>query len=65
MVTFLPVSLNITDKQMLIVEGGRIASHKIGFSEINVFVCQKEYFKATYQAEPACWNIVPSPPIII
>jgi len=33
MATFLPISLNITDKQILIVGGGRIASHKIGFLE--------------------------------
>lgn len=30
---FLPISLNITDKKILIVGGGRIASHKIGFLE--------------------------------
>lgn len=30
---FLPVSLNITDKKILIIGGGRIASHKIGFLE--------------------------------
>lgn len=31
--TFLPVSINITDKKILIIGGGRIASHKIGFLE--------------------------------
>jgi precorrin-2 dehydrogenase/sirohydrochlorin ferrochelatase len=31
--TFLPISLNITNKKILIVGGGRIASHKIGFLE--------------------------------
>lgn len=31
--TFLPISLNITDKKILIIGGGRIASHKIGFLE--------------------------------
>jgi precorrin-2 dehydrogenase / sirohydrochlorin ferrochelatase len=31
--TFLPISLNITDKKILLVGGGRIASHKIGFLE--------------------------------
>ena len=30
---FLPISLNVTDKKMLIVGGGRIAGHKIGFLE--------------------------------
>lgn len=30
---FLPISLNITDKKILIIGGGRIASHKIGFLE--------------------------------
>ena len=30
---FLPVSINITGKKILIVGGGRIASHKIGFLE--------------------------------
>lgn len=31
--TFLPISINITDKKILLVGGGRIASHKIGFLE--------------------------------
>ena len=31
--TFLPISLNITDKKILLIGGGRIASHKIGFLE--------------------------------
>jgi precorrin-2 dehydrogenase/sirohydrochlorin ferrochelatase len=31
--TFLPISINITDKKILIIGGGRIASHKIGFLE--------------------------------
>ena len=31
--TFLPISLNITDKKVLLIGGGRIASHKIGFLE--------------------------------
>ncbi len=31
--TFLPVSLNVTGKKILLVGGGRIASHKIGFIE--------------------------------
>lgn len=30
---FLPISLNITDKKILLIGGGRIASHKIGFLE--------------------------------
>jgi precorrin-2 dehydrogenase/sirohydrochlorin ferrochelatase len=30
---FLPISINITDKKILIIGGGRIASHKIGFLE--------------------------------
>lgn len=30
---FLPVSINITDKNILIIGGGRIAGHKIGFLE--------------------------------
>jgi precorrin-2 dehydrogenase/sirohydrochlorin ferrochelatase len=30
---YIPISLNITDKQILIIGGGRIASHKIGFIE--------------------------------
>jgi precorrin-2 dehydrogenase/sirohydrochlorin ferrochelatase len=30
---FLPVSINITDKKILIIGGGRIAHHKIGFLE--------------------------------
>jgi precorrin-2 dehydrogenase/sirohydrochlorin ferrochelatase len=30
---YLPISINITDKQILIIGGGRIASHKIGFLE--------------------------------
>ena len=29
--TFLPISINITDKKILIIGGGRIANHKIGF----------------------------------
>ena len=28
---FLPISINITDKKILIIGGGRIANHKIGF----------------------------------
>lgn len=28
---YIPISLNITDKLILIIGGGRIASHKIGF----------------------------------
>ena len=31
--TFLPISLNITDKKILLIGGGRIAGHKIGFLE--------------------------------
>lgn len=31
--TFLPISINITDKKILLIGGGRIASHKIGFLE--------------------------------
>ena len=31
--TFLPVSLNITNKKILVIGGGRIASHKISFLE--------------------------------
>ena len=31
--TFLPISLNITDKKILLIGGGRIASNKIGFLE--------------------------------
>ena len=31
--TFLPVSLNVTGKKILLVGGGRFASHKIGFIE--------------------------------
>jgi precorrin-2 dehydrogenase/sirohydrochlorin ferrochelatase len=31
--TFLPITLNITDKKILLIGGGRIASHKIGFLE--------------------------------
>jgi len=30
---FLPISLNITDKKILLIGGGRIAGHKIGFLE--------------------------------
>lgn len=30
---FLPISINITDKKILIIGGGRIAGHKIGFLE--------------------------------
>lgn len=30
---FLPISINITDKKILLIGGGRIASHKIGFLE--------------------------------
>ena len=30
---FLPISINITDKKVLIIGGGRIANHKIGFLE--------------------------------
>ena len=30
---FLPISINITDKKILLIGGGRIASHKIGFIE--------------------------------
>ena len=30
---FLPISINITDKKILIIGGGRIANHKIGFLE--------------------------------
>jgi precorrin-2 dehydrogenase/sirohydrochlorin ferrochelatase len=29
--TFLPISINITNKKILIIGGGRIANHKIGF----------------------------------
>jgi len=31
--TFLPISINITNKKIMIIGGGRIASHKIGFLE--------------------------------
>ena len=31
--TFLPISINITDKKILLIGGGRIAGHKIGFLE--------------------------------
>jgi len=31
--TFLPISINITDKKILLIGGGRIASHKICFLE--------------------------------
>jgi precorrin-2 dehydrogenase / sirohydrochlorin ferrochelatase len=31
--SFLPISINITNKQILIIGGGRIASHKIKFIE--------------------------------
>ncbi len=31
--TFLPISLNITGKKILLIGGGRIAFHKIGFLE--------------------------------
>ncbi len=31
--TFLPISINITEKKILLVGGGRIAFHKIGFLE--------------------------------
>jgi precorrin-2 dehydrogenase / sirohydrochlorin ferrochelatase len=31
--TFLPISINITEKKILLIGGGRIASHKIGFLE--------------------------------
>ncbi len=31
--TFLPVSINITDKKILLIGGGTIAYHKIGFLE--------------------------------
>lgn len=30
---FLPISINVTDKKILIIGGGRIAGHKIGFLE--------------------------------
>ena len=30
---FLPISINITNKKILIIGGGRIAGHKIGFLE--------------------------------
>lgn len=30
---FLPISINITGKKILVIGGGRIASHKIGFLE--------------------------------
>ena len=30
---FLPISINVTDKKILIIGGGRIANHKIGFLE--------------------------------
>lgn len=30
---FLPISINITGKKILLIGGGRIASHKIGFLE--------------------------------
>ena len=30
---FLPISINVTDKKILLIGGGRIASHKIGFLE--------------------------------
>jgi precorrin-2 dehydrogenase/sirohydrochlorin ferrochelatase len=30
---FLPISINITDKKILLIGGGRIANHKIGFLE--------------------------------
>jgi precorrin-2 dehydrogenase/sirohydrochlorin ferrochelatase len=30
---FLPISINITDKKILLIGGGRIALHKIGFLE--------------------------------
>lgn len=30
---FLPISINITDKKILVIGGGRIANHKISFLE--------------------------------
>jgi precorrin-2 dehydrogenase / sirohydrochlorin ferrochelatase len=42
---FLPITINITDKKILLVGGGRIANHKIGFLEqftSNIEVVGKE-----------------------
>ena len=42
---FLPISINVTDKKILIIGGGRIANHKIGFLEQftkNITVVGKE-----------------------
>ena len=42
---FLPISINVTDKKILIIGGGRIANHKIGFIQQftkNITVIGKE-----------------------
>jgi len=42
---FLPISINITNKKVLLIGGGKIASHKIGFLEQfsnNLFVLAPE-----------------------
>jgi len=70
--TFLPISINITEKKILLIGGGRIASHKIGFleqftSEISVVALEVidaiknkgiHYTEKEYEKSDACTNIV-------